>query len=78
MYMPIYEYHCKSCDQNFEYLVFGSEKPDCPSCHSKKVSKLMSPCGFVSKGSGGETVTRSAGASSCNGCAASSCAGCGH
>ena len=76
--MPIYEYHCKNCDQDFEYLVFGSEKPDCPSCKSKKVSKLMSACGFISKGSGGETVSSSAGASSCSGCAASSCAGCGH
>jgi putative FmdB family regulatory protein len=28
--MPIYEYHCKNCDQDFEYLVFGSEKPNCP------------------------------------------------
>jgi putative FmdB family regulatory protein len=76
--MPIYEYHCKNCDQDFEYLVFGSEKPDCPSCKSKKVSKLMSRCGFISKGSGGETVSSSAGASSCSGCAASSCAGCSH
>ncbi|UCF91933.1 MAG: zinc ribbon domain-containing protein [Desulfobacterales bacterium] len=75
--MPIYEYHCKNCNQDFEYLVFGSEKPDCPACHSRKVSKLMSICGFVSKGSGGQTVSKSAG-SSCSGCAAKSCAGCGH
>ncbi|MCK5487392.1 MAG: zinc ribbon domain-containing protein, partial [Desulfobacterales bacterium] len=26
--MPIYEYHCKKCDQDFEYLLFGSEKPN--------------------------------------------------
>jgi putative FmdB family regulatory protein len=76
--MPIYEYHCETCDQDFEYLVFGSEKPNCPSCKGKKVSKLMSRCGFVSKGSGGETMSRSAGASSCSGCAASNCAGCSH
>jgi putative FmdB family regulatory protein len=43
--MPIYEYHCKNCDQDFEYLVFGSEKPNCPACKGKKVSKLMSPPG---------------------------------
>ena len=55
--MPIYEYHCEKCDQDFEYLVFGSEKPNCPSCKGKKVSKLMSRCGFISKGSGGETVS---------------------
>jgi hypothetical protein len=38
----------------------------------------LSTCGFVSKGSGGQTVSTSASASSCSGCTASSCAGCGH
>jgi len=75
--MPIYEYHCEKCDVDFEYLVFGSEKPECSACHSKKVTKLMSPCGFVSKGAGGQTVSASAG-SGCTGCAAGSCTGCGH
>jgi len=76
--MPIYEYHCEDCHQDFELLVFGDEQPDCPHCHSKRVCKLMSACGFVSKGRGGETVSRSAASSACSGCAASSCAGCGH
>lgn len=75
--MPIYEYHCKKCGENFECLVTGSYKPECTSCNSKNVKKLMSACGFVSKGSGGQTVSASAG-SSCSGCAASSCSGCGH
>jgi len=78
--MPIYEYHCNDCEHNFEYLVFGNKQPDeCPSCKSSKVNKLMSRCGFLSKGSGGETIKASASASSsCGGCTASSCAGCGH
>ena len=76
--MPIYEYQCVKCNHEFECLVFGNEKPDCPSCNSKKVNKMMSACGFVSKGGSGETMARSAGASSCSGCAASSCAGCSH
>ncbi|MDJ0830872.1 MAG: zinc ribbon domain-containing protein [Desulfobacterales bacterium] len=75
--MPIYEYHCEKCDRDFEYLVLGNDNPDCPNCNSKKVSRLMSICGFVSKGNGGQTV-KSAASSSCSGCAASSCAGCGH
>ncbi len=75
--MPIYEYRCNKCDQRFEYLIIGKDEPDaCPSCRSKKVSRLMSACGFISKGKGGETVSKSAG-SSCTGCAATSCAGCG-
>jgi putative FmdB family regulatory protein len=75
--MPIYEYRCLKCCHDFESLVFGDEKPDCPACQSADVCRLMSPCGFVSKGGSGETVSKSAG-SSCSGCAATSCSGCGH
>lgn len=75
--MPIYEYHCEDCNKDFERLVFGKEAPDCPTCSSTRVCRMMSTCGFVSKGSGGQTVTQSAG-SSCSGCAAKSCSGCGH
>ena len=73
--MPIYEYHCEECGKNFECLIIGSDKPGCTGCSSQKVTKLMSACGFVSKGGGGETVSSSAG-SSCSGCSAGSCAGC--
>ncbi|MDI6688571.1 MAG: zinc ribbon domain-containing protein [Desulfobacterales bacterium] len=76
--MPIYEYHCNNCDENFELLIFGKEQPICPSCKNKKVVRLMSACGFMSKGSGGETVRSSAADSSCGGCAATSCSTCGH
>jgi putative FmdB family regulatory protein len=76
--MPIYEYQCQDCGKNFEYLVIGKPEPECTACHSKKVCRLMSTCGFLSKGSGGETVKSSAATSSCGGCNASSCAGCGH
>lgn len=77
--MPIYEYSCLECKNDFEYLVFRNEEPDgCPSCKSQKVKRLMSACGFVSKGSSGETVSSSASVgSSCGGCTAGSCAGCG-
>ncbi len=77
--MPIYEYHCNECGHNFEYLVLGSSRPDqCPACEAGEVCRLMSTCGFVSKGSGGQTVSTSASSTSCTGCSASSCAGCGH
>ena len=55
--MPIYEYHCEDCNQDFECLVFGGEEPDCPSCNSKNICRLMSACGFISKGSSGENTT---------------------
>ena len=76
--MPIYEYHCEKCGAEFECLVMGSMKPECTACNSRNVKKMMSACGFVSKGAGGETVSQSAGSSACSGCAGTSCAGCGH
>ncbi len=76
--MPIYEYRCNKCGHNFEYLVFGKTDPECPSCNSRKVGRLISACGFITKGSSGETIKSSASASSCSGCSATSCSSCGH
>ena len=77
--MPIYEYRCQDCQCDFEYLVMGGSSPDqCPQCSSANVTKLISASTFFSKGSGGETVSSTAGSLSCSGCAASSCAGCSH
>ena len=76
--MPIFEYRCEGCGHQFESLVFGQEHPACPKCKSGKVCKLMSACGFVSKGAGGQTVSSSASSSSCSGCTAGSCSSCGH
>jgi len=75
--MPIYEYSCEKCDKKFEILIMGSDKAACPACGNRKVKRLMSSCGFVSKGSGGETVSASAGASSCTGCSSTNCSSCG-
>jgi putative FmdB family regulatory protein len=75
--MPIYEYHCEDCGKDFECLVFGDETPECTGCKSSEVRKLMSACGFVSKGSAGETTGSSAAAPSCSGCSSTNCASCG-
>jgi putative FmdB family regulatory protein len=41
--MPLYEYECKDCSEQSEILVNNpSAKPDCPSCGSKKLVKLLS------------------------------------
>ncbi len=77
--MPIYEYHCDTCSQNFEYLVMGQSEPqECQLCNGKDIQRLMSACGFFSKGGGGETVRAAAGTSACGSCTASSCSSCGH
>ncbi len=75
--MPIYEYFCDTCDKKFEMLVMGKETPECPDCGTENIKRLMSACGFISKGSGGETVSASAGASSCGTCSSTNCSSCG-
>ncbi len=40
--MPLYEYACADCRQEFELLVRGDEKPTCASCGGEKLSKLLS------------------------------------
>ncbi len=49
--MPIYEYVCQECNHAFEALVYGSEKADCPQCHSKKLSPQLSVFAVSAKGS---------------------------
>lgn len=77
--MPIYEYHCESCQNDFEKLVMGGREPkDCPSCESDQVSRLVSAFSFKSTGSLSvpDSASASSSSSACGGCAASSCAGC--
>jgi putative FmdB family regulatory protein len=52
--MPIYEYHCKTCDNHFEKIQkIDDHSPQiCPSCQGKEVERLVSAAGFQLKGSG--------------------------
>ena len=49
--MPIFEYVCKECNHSFEALVYGSEKADCPKCHSKRLAPQLSVFAVSAKGS---------------------------
>jgi putative FmdB family regulatory protein len=40
--MPIFEYICKDCHHEFEALVFGKDKAECPKCHGKKLEPQLS------------------------------------
>ena len=40
--MPIFEYACKTCGQEFEALTRASTTPDCPACHSTELEKKLS------------------------------------
>ena len=77
--MPIYEYHCASCDSQFETLVFRSSDPvNCPGCNTEEVTRVLSVFGFKSGGEKGAASSRmGSGMSSCSGCAATNCSSCG-
>jgi putative FmdB family regulatory protein len=64
--MPIFEYACKECDHQFEALVYGNEKAECPKCHSKKLAPQLSVFAVSAKGSAGGAPDASAGA--CGSC----------
>ena len=41
--MPIYEYLCKSCEQQFEALVLRGEEPKtCKACGGEQLERLLS------------------------------------
>jgi putative FmdB family regulatory protein len=71
--MPIFEYHCKKCDEDFEVLVMGKDRVSCPKCKGKKVSRLLSKVSH--KSDSGFTSSQG---SSCTSCNATSCSSCGH
>jgi putative FmdB family regulatory protein len=48
--MPIFEYVCKECTHEFEALVYGREKAECPKCHSRKLEAQLSVFAVSAKG----------------------------
>jgi len=53
--MPLYEYHCRECGNDFEELVslHATVSPHCPSCSSDDTEKKISLFGGISGGSTG-------------------------
>lgn len=52
--MPLYEYHCDSCEHEFEALQKISDESliHCPACDEATLRKLVSAAGFRLKGEG--------------------------
>lgn len=52
--MPIYEFECPKCECRFEKLVFPNddEKPQCPTCCTEEVRRVVSAASVKSGGSG--------------------------
>jgi len=50
-FMPIFEYVCKECDHQFEALIYGTQKAECPKCQSKKLAQQLSVFAMSAKAS---------------------------
>ena len=40
--MPLFEYECRGCGRQFEYLTREGRSPACPSCQGVDLQKLLS------------------------------------
>lgn len=63
--MPIFEYVCKECQHEFETLVFGKDKAECPKCHSKKLEPQLSVFAVSAKGGSGASTPAAGACGSC-------------
>ncbi|MEK6692881.1 MAG: zinc ribbon domain-containing protein [Nitrospirota bacterium] len=70
--MPIFEYHCPHCGEDFEKLVFSQTVVECPGCGASEVKKKFSVFGMAGVESrGGDTSS-----DSCGTCSSSNCSTC--
>jgi putative FmdB family regulatory protein len=65
--MPIFEYLCRACRNEFETLVTASNAPECPACRSQDLARRFSLFAV-----GGRSAARTARAP------AGPCGTCGH
>jgi putative FmdB family regulatory protein len=70
--MPLFDFICRSCGREFEFLLLGGDRPFCPTCGSDDLQKQISSFSSRSAGKGGS----GSGSSGCSGCAGGSCSTC--
>ena len=53
--MPIFEYVCQQCHHQFEALIYGKQKAECPKCRATKLEPQLSVFAVFAKASSGTT-----------------------
>lgn len=78
--MPMYEFQCNACEEEFEELVRADDEVvECPACGTNRVTRKLST--FAYRSVSGGTVTSSSASHSgggCSGCASHNCGSCSH
>jgi len=59
--MPIFEYICRECGHEFEAIVYGGQKAECPKCHSRKLAPQLSVFAVAGKSASSEPLSAAAG-----------------
>jgi len=59
--MPIFEYICQKCHHQFEALIYGDQKAECPKCHASKLAPQLSVFAVSAKSSSSSSSPRPAG-----------------
>jgi putative FmdB family regulatory protein len=63
--MPIFEYVCSQCNHEFEAIVYGKDKAECPKCHSKKLQPQLSVFAVSAKGASSSAPSAAGPCGSC-------------
>ena len=63
--MPIYEYVCKECRHQFEALIYGKQKAECPKCHATRLEPQLSVFAVSAKGSSASATPARGACGSC-------------
>ena len=66
--MPIFEYICNECQHEFEALVFGKQKAECPKCQSKKLEPQLSVFAVSTKTGAASQSSMPSAAGPCGSC----------
>ena len=66
--MPLFEYACKACDRQFEFLVRGSDTPECPSCKGTALERRQSTFAARTASAPGGATQVSMGGGGCGAC----------
>ncbi len=40
--MPLFDFSCRKCENQFEALVMNGERVECPECHGGSIDRLLS------------------------------------
>ena len=76
--MPLYEFRCNKCNQDFEDLIPADARAKCPHCGSADTEKLMSVCVRSGRGGADAYAGDYSGGGGCGSCSGGNCASCGH